>query len=195
MHLLSHSNTFCKVTCTTIFQIVSIITTTGYATADFESWPSLALLVLLQAMVMGAMTGSTSGGLKSLRTLIGLRALASVFIRQLHPQAVSHPVRYGGRRVSDDVLAGIWAFFTAYFLIAAVVAAVVAAAGYDLVTALSSAITTLGNVGPGLGEIGPHDNFAHFPPLVKLTLSGAMIAGRLELFTILVLFHPEFWRR
>ena len=108
---------------------------------------------------------------------------------------MSHPVRYAGRRVPDDVLAGIWAFFTAYFLIAGVVAAVVAAAGYDLLTALSSAVTTLSNVGPGLGAIGPSDDFAHFPPLVKLTLSGAMIAGRLELFTILVLFHPEFWRR
>ncbi len=180
---------------TALFQIVSIATTTGYSTTDFEVWPSLALIVLLQVMVLGAMAGSTSGGLKSLRTLIGFRALASVFVRQLHPQAVSHPVRYAGRRVPDDVLAGIWAFFTAYFLIAAVVAAVVAAAGYDLITALSSAITTLSNVGPGLGAIGPYDNFAHFPPLVKLTLSGAMIAGRLELFTILILFHPAFWRR
>jgi trk system potassium uptake protein TrkH len=180
---------------TALFQIVSIATTTGYATADFELWPSLALIVLLQVMVLGAMAGSTSGGLKSLRTLIGLRALASIFVRQLHPQAVSHPTRYAGRRVPDDVLAGIWAFFTAYFLIAAIVAAIVAAAGYDLVTSLSTAVTTLGNVGPGLGEIGPFDSFAHFPPLVKLTLAGAMLAGRLEIFTILVLFHPVFWRR
>jgi trk system potassium uptake protein TrkH len=178
-----------------LFQMVSIATTTGYATADFELWPSLALLVLLQAMLLGAMAGSTSGGLKGLRTLIGLRALASVFVRQLHPQAVSQPTRYGGKRVPDDVLAGIWAFFTAYFLIAAAVAAVVAAAGYDLITALTAAATTLGNVGPGLGEIGPYDHFAHFPGYVKVTLSGAMIAGRLEIFTILILFHPSFWRR
>jgi trk system potassium uptake protein TrkH len=180
---------------TALFQMVSITTTTGYATTDFEGWPSLALIVLLQAMLLGAMAGSTSGGLKGLRTLIGLRALASVFVRQLHPQAVSHPTRYAGKRVPDDVLAGIWAFFTAYFLIAMVVAAVVAGSGYDLITSLTTAATTLGNVGPGLGEIGPYDNFAHFPDHVKLTLSATMLAGRLELFTILVLFHPVFWRR
>jgi trk system potassium uptake protein TrkH len=180
---------------TALFQVVSITTTTGYATADFEHWPGLALLVVLQVMVLGAMAGSTSGGLKSLRILIGLRALASVFVRQLHPQAVSQPARYGGRRVPDDVLAGIWAFFTAYFLIAGAVAGVVAASGYDLLTSITAAATTLGNVGPGLGEIGPAENFSHFSPAVKLTLSGAMIAGRLELFTILILFHPGFWRR
>lgn len=177
-----------------LFQVVSITTTTGYATADFEGWPALALLVLMQVMVLGAMAGSTSGGLKSLRTLIGLRALASVFIRQLHPKAVSQPTRYAGRRVPEDVLAGIWAFFTAYFLIAAVVAGVVAAAGYDVLTSITAAATTLGNVGPGLGMVGPYDHFGHFPSSVKLVLSGAMLAGRLELFTVLVLFHPAFWR-
>jgi trk system potassium uptake protein TrkH len=180
---------------TSLFQLASVVTTTGYATVDFEGWPSLALMVLLQVMVLGAMTGSTSGGLKTLRTLIGLRALASVFVRQLHPQAVSRPVRYAGRRVPDDVLAGIWAFFTAYFLIAALVAALVAAAGYDLVTAISASLTTLGNVGPGMGQIGPFDNFSHFSGGVKLLLSGAMLAGRLEIFTLLILFHPVFWRR
>jgi trk system potassium uptake protein TrkH len=146
-------------------------------------------------MLLGAMAGSTSGGIKGLRTLIGLRALASIFVRQLHPQAVSQPTRYAGKRVPDDVLAGIWAFITAYFLIAAVVAAIVAASGYDLITSLTTAATTLGNVGPGLGEIGPIDNFAHFPGHVKLVLSAAMIAGRLEIFTILIVFHPVFWRR
>jgi trk system potassium uptake protein TrkH len=178
-----------------LFQIVSITTTTGFATADFEAWPSLALLVLLPAMLLGAMAGSTSGGIKGLRTLIGLRVLASVFVRQIHPQAVSQPTRYAGKRVPDDVLAGIWAFITAYFLIAAVVAGIVAASGYDLITSLTAAATTLGNVGPGLGEIGPTNTFAHFPGHVKLVLSGAMIAGRLEIFTILIVFHPVFWRR
>jgi trk system potassium uptake protein TrkH len=178
-----------------LFQLVSALTTTGYATADFERWSGLAQLVLLQAMAFGAMTGSTAGGLKSMRTLIGLRALASIFVRQLHPQAVSHPVRYAGRRVPDDVLAGIWAFFTAYFLVAFAASAVLAACGYDVVTSVSAALTTLGNVGPGLGEAGPFDNFGHFPPAAKLALCAAMLAGRLELFTVLILFHPVFWRR
>jgi trk system potassium uptake protein TrkH len=132
---------------------------------------------------------------KSLRVLIGLRAMFSVFDRLGHRTAVGHPVRYEGKRVPNEVLAGIWAFLTAYFLIATLVACVVAAAGYDIVTALSAALTSVGNVGPGLGAIGPFDNFAHFPSAVKLTLCFAMIAGRLELFTILILFHRDFWRR
>jgi trk system potassium uptake protein TrkH len=180
---------------TALFQVTAIATTTGYATANFEGWPGLALLVLLQLMILGGMAGSTSGGVKSLRVLIGLQALGSAFIRQLHPQAVTKPVRFGGQRVRDDVLAGVWTFFTAYALLVLVVAGVVAAAGYDLLTAITAAITAVGNVGPGLGEIGPADNFLHFPAAVKLVLAFAMIAGRLEIFTVLVLFHREFWRR
>jgi len=180
---------------TVLFQIVSITTTTGYATVNFEGWPAIALLVLLHLMVLGGMAGSTSGGVKSLRVLIGMKTVSSVFNQLGHRTAVGRPVRYAGKRVPDDVLAGIWAFLTAYFLIAAVVACVVGAAGYDLVTSLSAALSTIGNIGPGLGEIGPLDNFAHFPSAVKLTLCFAMIAGRLELFTILILFHRDFWRR
>ncbi len=180
---------------TALFQVVSIGTGTGYATVNFEVWPAIALLVLLQLMILGGMAGSTTGGVKSLRVLIGMKAVASVFDRLGHRTAVGHPVRYEGKRVPDDVLAGIWAFLTAYFLTVAVVACVVAAGGYDIVTALSAALVSVGNVGPGLGEIGPFDNFGHFPNAVKLTLCFAMIAGRLELFTILILFHRDFWRR
>ena len=110
-------------------------------------------------------------------TLIGLRALASVFVRQIHPNAVSQPARYAGRRVPDDVLAGIWAFFTAYALIALAATGVVASAGYDLVTSFTASLTALGNVGPGLGEVGPYDNFGHLPDYVKLTLSGRWSPG------------------
>jgi trk system potassium uptake protein TrkH len=180
---------------TALFQVVALTTTTGYATANFEAWPGLAVLVLLQVMILGGMAGSTSGGVKSLRILIGLRALSSAFVRQIHPQAVTKPVRFGGHRVSDDVLAGIWTFLTAYAVMVLVVAGVVAGAGYDVLTAISAALTSVGNVGPGLGAIGPNDHFAHFPTHVKLTLSFAMIAGRLEIFTVLVLFHRGFWRR
>ena len=180
---------------TVLFQVVSITTSTGYSTTDFASWPAIALLVLLHLMILGGMAGSTSGGVKSLRVLIGIKAVSSVFSRLGHRTAVGRPVRYAGKRVPDDVLAGIWAFLTAYFLIVAVVACVVSAAGYDLVTSLSTALSAVGNVGPGLGEIGPSSNFAHFPGAVKLTLCIAMIAGRLELFTILILFHRDFWRR
>jgi trk system potassium uptake protein TrkH len=177
-----------------LFSVVSITTTTGYGTVDLERWPALGQLVLLQLMILGGMSGSTGGGVKSLRVLIGFRALAAAVYKLVHPHAVRN-AKYGGRVVPDDVIAGIWAFFTAYFALAALAAGVVAAAGYDLVTAVSASLTSLGNVGPGLGAIGPYDNFSHLPGVVKLVLALCMLAGRLEIFTLLVLLQPGFWRR
>ncbi len=176
------------------FSVVSLVTTTGYATADFETWPPLAMILLLQLMILGGMAGSTSGGVKDLRVILGFRVLRNTIARSLHPRSVIS-VKYAGEPVPVDVLAGIWSFLTAYFAIAAVATAVVAFAGYDLVTAVSAALTAVGNVGPALGEVGPTDNFGHFPGYVKLTLCFCMLAGRLELFTILVLLLPGFWRR
>jgi trk system potassium uptake protein TrkH len=177
-----------------IFQVVSLLTTTGYTTANYELWPALAQFLIFPLLVVGGMAGSTSGGLKTLRTLLGLRALRVFVLRSSHPLAV-RPVRYAGRPVTDEVVSGIAVFFMAYFAIAAAAAAIVAAAGYDLVTSFSAALTAIGNVGPGLGEVGPTDNFAHFPSSVKLALCFCMVAGRLEIFTLLVLFEPHFWRR
>jgi trk system potassium uptake protein TrkH len=104
-------------------------------------------------------------------------------------------VKYGGVVVPESVLSGIWAFLTAYLLIALIGAGVVAAYGYDLMTAISAGMTSIGNVGPGLGKIGAYDNFAHFPGVVKIVLAGCMLFGRLEIFTLLALFSREFWRR
>jgi trk system potassium uptake protein TrkH len=171
------------------FQVVSILTTTGYVTANFEVWPSLLRLLFLLLMVLGGMSGSTSGGVKSLRALLGFRALGASFDHLLHPRAV-RPVKHDGRPVPEEVLSGIWAFFTAYFLLSAIAAAVVAAYGYDLETAFSAALTSMGNVGPGLSEIGAYDNFAPLPAGIKLVLSLCMLAGRLEVFTLLILFLP-----
>jgi trk system potassium uptake protein TrkH len=177
-----------------LFQVVSLLTTTGFSTADFELWPALAKFLILPLLVLGGMAGSTSGGLKTLRVLLGLRALRTFVLRLSHPLAV-RPVRYAGRPVGDEVVVGVVLFFMAYFAIALIAAAVVAAGGYDLVTSATAALTAIGNVGPGLGEVGPTDNFAHLPAQAKLVLSFCMIAGRLEIFTVLVLFEPHFWRR
>jgi trk system potassium uptake protein TrkH len=176
------------------FQTAAILTTTGYVTADFELWPSLALIVLLVLMVLGGMSGSTGGAVKSLRALLAIRSLRATLHRLIHPHAV-RPVKYGGRVVSESVLSGIWAFLTAYIVIAAVGAAVVAAHGYDLVTSISSSMTAIGNVGPGLGEVGAYDNFTHFPGTIKITLAVIMVFGRLEIFTLLAMCSREFWRR
>ncbi len=176
------------------FQTVSLMTTTGYATANFELWPSILHMMFLIIMILGGMAGSTSGGIKSLRAILGLRALGASVDRLIHPRAV-RPVKYAGKPVPEEVLAGIWAFFSGYFLIIAVTAVIITGFGYDIETSLSSALTAMGNVGPGLGEVGAYDNFAHYPALVKLLLGVCMIAGRLEVFTLLILFMPSFWRR
>lgn len=176
------------------FQVATIISTTGFVSTDFELWSPFAHLVLLVLMMLGGMAGSTSGGIKSLRALLGLRAFRATFGRLIHPRAV-RSVKYGGRAVNDEVLSGIWAFLTAYYLIAAVATAAITLGGYDLETAVSASLTALGNVGPGIGEVGALDNFAHFPAVLKLVLAFCMLAGRLEVFTLLIIFSPGFWRR
>ncbi len=176
-----------------VFQSVSLATGTGYHTADWELWPNLAQFVLLLLMVLGGMSGSTSGGLRTLRSLLGLQALRATLARLLHPRGV-RPVKYGVRTVSEDELSAVWACIIACFLIAAAVAGVIAFAGADVVTALSAALSAIGNVGPALGEAGPTDDFGHFPGYAKLALCISMIVGRLEIFTVLVLLSPRFWR-
>lgn len=177
------------------FQGVSLLTGTGFSSAHFERWPALAQLMILQLMVLGAMAGSTCGGVKSLRVILGLRALRSALSLVGHRNAVRPAVRFHGKPVPPDVIAGVWSFFAAYFLLVLVAAVVVASAGFDVVTSLSTALTATGNVGPGLGANGPYDSFAIFPAPVKLVLAFCMLAGRLELFTLLVLFTPSFWQR
>jgi trk system potassium uptake protein TrkH len=176
------------------FQTASILTTTGYVTADFEVWPSLALIVALVLMMLGGMSGSTGGGVKSLRAILAMRSLRATLHRLIHPHAV-RPVKYANQVVQESVLSGIWAFLTAYIVIAIVGAAVVAAHGYDVLTSISASLTAISNVGPGLGEVGAYDNFAHIPGLVKITLAIIMLFGRLEIFTLLAMLSREFWRR
>ena len=176
-----------------IFQTLSMLSGTGYTSADYAGWGGFAQLILLGLMVLGGMSGSTTGGIKSLRLLIGIRALRHSFTMLLHPHAV-HRIKYAGRAVPDEVVAAIWAFLTAFFAIVGVAAVIVASAGYDLVTAISVAISVTSNVGPALGAAGPGSHFADFPDYAKYGLCFCMLAGRLDVFTILVLFLPRFWR-
>ena len=177
-----------------VFQVVSILTTTGFTSEDYELWSPIGQFLIFHMFLVGGMAGSTSGGIKTLRFLLGLSALRTFVWRLTHPHAVRR-VRYAGRSVAEDVVSGVAMFFLAYLAIAALAGMVVASAGYDFVTSMSAAFTAIGNVGPGLGGVGPTDNFAHFPSAVKLTLSFCMIAGRLEIFTVLVILEPHFWRR
>jgi len=177
-----------------IFQTVSIATTTGYVTADYEQWAPASRFLIFHLLLAGGMAGSTSGGIKTLRFLLGVRTLRAFVWRLTHPHAV-RGVRYAGRAVPEDVVAGVAIFILAYLAIGVFAGGFVAAHGYDPITAMSAAFSALGNVGPGLGEIGPSDTWAHFPPIVKAVLALCMLAGRLEIFTVLVILEPHFWKR
>ena len=177
-----------------VFQTVSIVTTTGYATADYEQWTPAAQFLLFHLMLVGGMAGSTSGGIKTLRFLLGVRTLRTFVWRLTHPHAV-RTVSYAGRPVPEDVVSGVAVFLLAYLAIAVLAGGIIAAHGYEPMTAMSAAFSAIGNVGPGLGEVGPTDTYAHFPAAVKATLTFCMLAGRLEIFTVLAILEPHFWRR
>lgn len=176
------------------FQVVSIITTTGYATADFNLWPDSSRFILFMLMFIGGCAGSTSGGMKMVRLLLMLKYAYKVLFRTIHPKAVT-PVRLNGRAVPEDVMTSIVSFLVIYILIFFISSSLLSFMGMDFVTAMSASIATLGNVGPGLGLVGPMNSFDSIPDLGKLLLIANMWIGRLEIFTVMVLLTPAFWKR
>jgi trk system potassium uptake protein TrkH len=176
------------------FQVVSIITTTGYATADYERWAPLPQAILLFCMFLGACAGSTGGGMKCMRIMVLLKHVYVELMHLIHPRSVKH-LKLGGRAVSDEIARSIWGFFTLYLGLFIVSAFLLAGMGVDVVTSFSAVAACIGNIGPGLGEVGPADNYAHLPGFAKLILTLCMLLGRLEIYTVIVLFVPEFWRR
>ncbi|MEO9476285.1 MAG: TrkH family potassium uptake protein [Cyclobacteriaceae bacterium] len=175
------------------FQVVSIITTTGYITADYTMWGSFITLLVFIMMFLGASAGSTAGGVKIVRHIILIKNSLLELKRQLHPNAVI-PVRFNGNAVSRDITFNILAFIMIYILIFAGASVVMGMLGEDFMTAIGSVATCLGNIGPGLGSVGPVDNFAQISTPGKWLLSFLMLLGRLELFTVLILFTPYFWK-
>jgi trk system potassium uptake protein TrkH len=176
------------------FQATTIVTTTGFATADFEIWPPLAKGVLLILFFVGGMAGSTGGGPKVVRHILLFKNSFKQFKQLVHPQAFV-PVRLGGQVVNENVLSGVMSFIVLYFGLLGTGIVVMAALGMDLISAFGATIACLGNIGPGWGTVGATDNYAHIPIFGKWVLSFLMIAGRLEIFTVLVLFAPSFWRQ
>ena len=176
------------------FQVISIITTTGYTTADFEKWPPLSQSILLFCMFLGASAGSTSGGMKCLRIMLLLKHSYKQLFSLIHPHAVTQ-VKLGGRPISDEVLHSIWGYFMLYLGLFILCSFLLAAMGVDVVTSFAAVAASIGNIGPGLGLVGPTDNYAHIPVLGKWLLILCMLLGRLEIYTVLVLFVPEFWRK
>lgn len=176
------------------FNIISIVTTTGYATTDYSLWGNAAMGVFLALTFVGGCTGSTSGGIKIFRFEVMALLLRTHFLRLLYPRGV-FPRTYAGRLLQEDVVGSVIVFFTLYFICYAGLTIALMAMDLDFLTSASAAATSLSNVGPGLGStIGPAGNFATMPPASKWLLSFAMLLGRLEIFTVLMLLFPRFWR-
>jgi trk system potassium uptake protein TrkH len=176
------------------FTVASITTTTGFTAADFELWPPLSLCLLLLCMVVGASVGSTGGAVKCMRIMVVLKHGYRELIRLIHPRAVVR-LKLGDQVVPPEVFDGIAGFIFLYLGLAALSMFLVAAVGVDLVTSISSVLACLGNVGPGLGEVGPMDNYAGLPTFAKWVLILDMLLGRLEIYTVIILLVPRFYKK
>ncbi len=175
------------------FQTVSIMTTTGFATADFNVWTNFAKSMLLVLMIIGASAGSTGGALKVIRLLVLAKYTYNRILLAFNPRAVI-PLKIERGIIPEGVISRIIGLAILYFATLVICFLIMGSLGLDNITALSSVIATLGNIGPGLGMVGPIENYAFIPPLGKGVLTFCMLAGRLELFTLLMLFTPAFWR-
>ena len=176
-----------------LFQIVSLITTTGFVSADYTSWSNGLTMLFFILLFLGASAGSTAGGIKFIRHLVFFKNSYLEFKRLIHPRAVV-PLKLNGQVVAPRIMTHVIIFLLLYMMIFILGSVVMSAMGYDFMTSVGAVATSLGNVGPGIGKVGPVDNFAHLSDAAKWLLSFLMLLGRLELFTILVLMTPYFWK-
>jgi trk system potassium uptake protein TrkH len=176
------------------FQAVAIITTTGFGTADYVLWSPLAIGIIFALFFVGGMAGSTGGGLKVVRQILLFKNSFKEIRQLLHPHGVL-PIRLNGRVVSAEVMRNVLSFVVLYFGLIGMGTLALAAMGIDLLTSLSAAFSAVGNVGPGFGLVGPAETYAPLPGAAKWLLTFLMMAGRLEIFTVLLFFSPDFWRR
>lgn len=177
-----------------IFQVLTIVTTTGFATADFDLWPHLSKGMLFLLMFVGGCAGSTGGGMKQVRLLLLFKKARQAILQHIYPKAVI-TVKLNQRPMPETILHGISSFLLLYLVIFSFMTLILLAFNIDFVTATSAVVASISNVGPGFAEVGPTSNYFAFPWLVKFVLSLCMIIGRLELFTVLVLLFPATWRR
>ncbi|HDQ14204.1 MAG TPA: TrkH family potassium uptake protein, partial [Sediminispirochaeta sp.] len=175
------------------FQAASILTTTGYATADFALWPGLSKMLLFALMFVGGCAGSTGGGMKVIRIVTVIKQGFNEMRYLIYPRGVFR-IHLNGRAVKKDVIYVITGMVSLYIFLLMIVSLVVASAGNSIVTSFTTALVTLGNIGPGFGAVGPTENYAFFPDYVKWFLSVVMMVGRLEIYTVLVLLTPAFWK-
>ena len=175
------------------FNVISLITTTGYASTDYLQWPGPALMMVFLMLFTGASTGSTTGNIKMARHLIVIKNIKSVFVKINHPNALAN-IRFNGKVMTDKVNFSILSFLILYLFIFMAGTLIVVLTGPDVLTAASAVAASLGNVGPGLGTIGPLHNYSHMHEITKLILSLLMIVGRVEMITIMAIFTRTFWK-
>ena len=177
-----------------LFQVVSIITTTGYATADYLQWAPFVIVMIFALMFFGGSAGSTGGSIKIVRITLLLKNSYQELKRIIHPNAII-PVRINGKSVPPQIISNILAFVVFYMLISIVSTIIISSLGNNLATSLGAVAATLGNIGPGIGAVGPAENYADIHAIGKWFLSFLMLIGRLELFTVIVLFSSAFWKK
>lgn len=176
------------------FQVSSVITTTGYSTADFNLWPVFSKTILVVLMLIGSSAGSTCGAIKCIRIVLLLKIARREIVKIIHPRSV-YAVKINGKLVDEETQTGVLAFFFLYIATLITSVLIVALEGKDMVTTATAVITCIGNVGPGLEMVGPMGNFSSLSVLSKIVLSADMIIGRLEILPVFLMFSPSFWRR
>ena len=176
-----------------LFSTISILSTTGYGTVDFETWPNLSQCFIFILLFIGGSAGSTTGGLKIIRTVLVFKYLLYEMKKMIHPTGV-YNIKIGGKIIDENIIKNTLGFYLFYIMIFVFGAIIFASFDIDIITSLSASASAIGNIGPGLGDIGPTNNWAFLPNELKLFSSFLMLLGRLEIFTIMVLFSKIFWK-
>ncbi len=192
--LYANGQTFSESLLDSAFQTTSIMTTTGYSNTNFDQWPAFSTILLFILMFIGGSAGSTGGGIKCVRIMLLLKMVYREFITMIHPHAVTS-VKIAGKSVSQTILRSICVFVVCYLLLFIFGSLFMSLCGLDFLTAVSSTAASLGNIGPGLSGVGPYENYQFIPDFGKWVLISLMLLGRLEIFTILIIFIPEFWKK
>ncbi len=177
-----------------VFQTVSIMTTTGYATADYEQWSSFAQFAIIVLMFFGGMIGSTGGGMKQIRILIMIKQIYREIYQLIHPRAVTF-LKVDGKNMTKEILGSIWGFLFLFLVICVLATLSMTAMGVDIETSFSTVVSAICNVGPAFGLAGPAENYALLPAGAKWILIFCMLVGRLEVYTVIILFMPNFWKK
>ena len=176
------------------FQVSTIITTTGFSSTNFDLWPSFSKVILVLLMFIGASAGSTAGGLKCIRCVLLFKTVKHEVRKIIHPRSV-YTIKYNGKNVDDGIISGVKTYFFIFMVIFSVSLLIVSIDGFDMVSNVTAVATAIGNVGPGLGIVGPMGSFADYSALSKKVLSFTMLFGRLEIYPLLILFAPTFWKK